>query len=163
MALSPSMSEVPFTQPRLAMLTRVKAEKALTFRAGFEPFRLPQARLSPTAIQPAVEWFDPNTVQYDFNAIYSPDGKLTTGQRICDFLIRQVYQRPTRNTVYKWLGNPCPFKHFAKKLGCSEYALVMIHRFGVVRGIYLGAIRLLRCNPVTAMMGSLNDPLIRVN
>lgn len=103
--------------------------------------------------------FDPNTIHYDPTAVYSPDGTLSPAQKVCDFLIRQVYQRPTRSTVYKWLGNPCPFLRKGKKLSCSEYALVMIHRFGVVRGIWEGSKRLLRCNPVTVLRGRYEDPV----
>jgi putative component of membrane protein insertase Oxa1/YidC/SpoIIIJ protein YidD len=107
--------------------------------------------------------FDFNKVRYQPDAIYHPSGTLTVGQKICDFLIRQVYQRPTRSTIYKWLGNPCPYKRKAQKLSCSEYTLVAIHRFGVIRGIWLGAKRLLRCNPLTVIRGHYEDPPVQIN
>jgi len=53
------------------------------------------------------------------------------------FLIR-LYQW----TVSPLLGPRCRFHP-----SCSQYALVAIERFGVVRGTGLGLWRLLRCNP----------------
>jgi putative component of membrane protein insertase Oxa1/YidC/SpoIIIJ protein YidD len=117
----------------------------------------------------AQEFLDPNTITYDPKGIYSEDGTLSLGQKVCDFLIRKVYQGPTRSTVYKWFGNPCPYKRKANKLSCSEYTLVMIHRLGVVRGIWEGGKRLLRCNPYNYMMNkhywhdTYEDPKIRLN
>ena len=106
-------------------------------------------------------YFNPDAITYSPDAIYSKSGKLSIGQKICDFLIRKVYQKPTRSSVYKWFGNPCPFKNKAGKLSCSEYTLVMIHRYGVIKGIALGAWRILKCNPITVMRGHYTDPQLK--
>lgn len=122
--------------------------------------------LSPEEVKAVLtnpEVFDSNQLVYDPTGIYSADGTLTLPQKVCDFLIRKVYQGPTRSTIYKWLGNPCPYKRKAKRLSCSEFTLVMIHRLGVVRGIWEGAKRLIRCNPVTVMRNNYDDPVIRFN
>jgi putative membrane protein insertion efficiency factor len=44
--------------------------------------------------------------------------------------------------ISPWLGNQCRFYPT-----CSAYALTAIERFGVVRGSWLAAWRLLRCHP----------------
>jgi putative component of membrane protein insertase Oxa1/YidC/SpoIIIJ protein YidD len=106
-------------------------------------------------------YFNPDAITYSPEAIYSKTGALTLGQKICDFLIRKVYQKPTRSSVYKWLGNPCPFKNKAGKLSCSEYTLVMIHRYGVIKGIALGTWRILKCNPLTVIKGHYADPKLK--
>jgi len=41
-----------------------------------------------------------------------------------------------------WLGNNCRFYPT-----CSCYAITAVERFGVVRGLYMGMRRLLRCHP----------------
>jgi putative membrane protein insertion efficiency factor len=41
-----------------------------------------------------------------------------------------------------WLGNNCRFYPT-----CSCYASTAVERFGVLRGLYMGIRRLLRCHP----------------
>ncbi|MDO8303134.1 MAG: membrane protein insertion efficiency factor YidD [Sedimentisphaerales bacterium] len=45
-------------------------------------------------------------------------------------------------TLSQWLGGQCRFVPT-----CSEYAKEVIERFGPLRGSWLAAVRLLRCNP----------------
>lgn len=120
-----------------------------------------QSSQSPQALVTEDGYFNPDAITYSPDAIYSKTGQLSMGQKICDFLIRKVYQKPTRSSVYKWFGNPCPFKNKAGKLSCSEYTLVMIHRYGVMKGIALGAWRILKCNPITVMRGHYADPQLK--
>lgn len=149
--LRPAFRAAGAARPALAQPHNQIKSLALQFGCGKTQGQEPVAQASV---------FDPNIITYDPKAIYSPDGKLTWGQKVCDFLIRKVYQGGTRSTVYKWFGNPCPFKRVANKLSCSEYTLVMIHRFGVLKGIWLGSGRLMRCNPITNIQGNFNDPCI---
>ena len=58
-------------------------------------------------------------------------------RHLAAFLIR-LYQW----TVSPLLGPRCRFYP-----SCSQYALVAIERFGVLRGVGLGLWRLARCNP----------------
>lgn len=106
--------------------------------------------------------WDPNSIDYDPQRIYSKSGRLSQGQWVCDVLIRDVYQRTTRGTVYRWLGNPCAFKREGNHLSCSEYTRVLIHRLGVWRGIWEGAKRILRCNPWTLSRQDFRDPVFPV-
>jgi putative component of membrane protein insertase Oxa1/YidC/SpoIIIJ protein YidD len=129
-----------------------------TFLKG--AFNPPAAKVPQTLVTED-GYFNPDAITYSPDAIYSKSGKLSIGQKICDFLIRKVYQKPTRSSVYKWFGNPCPFKNKAGKLSCSEYTLVMIHRFGVIKGIALGAWRILKCNPITVIRGHYADPQLK--
>jgi hypothetical protein len=45
-------------------------------------------------------------------------------------------------TLSRWLGGQCRFVPT-----CSEYAKEVIERFGVVKGVWLAAARIVRCNP----------------
>lgn len=58
-------------------------------------------------------------------------------RQLAVFLIR-LYQW----TVSPLLGPRCRFYP-----SCSQYALEAITRFGVLKGSWLGLVRLLRCNP----------------
>ncbi|HUA89035.1 MAG TPA: membrane protein insertion efficiency factor YidD [Steroidobacteraceae bacterium] len=61
-------------------------------------------------------------------------------RRLATLLIR-LYQW----TLSPLLGPRCRFYP-----SCSQYALEAIERFGLARGTYLGAARLLRCHPFHA-------------
>ncbi len=137
------MADTLLTTPQLSGLTRPEGI--------FSRFHQP-------SVSRAAAW-DPNSVAYDPHRVYSESGRLTRGQRVCDVLIRDVYQRSTRGTVYRWIGNPCAFKRTGNHLSCSEYTRVLIHRLGVGRGIWEGAKRILRCNPWTVMKQDFQDPV----
>lgn len=62
---------------------------------------------------------------------------MTTASRAARALVR-AYQI----VISPWLPAACRFEP-----SCSNYALTALHRFGVVRGGYLGARRLARCHP----------------
>ena len=47
-----------------------------------------------------------------------------------------------RSAVSPWLGQHCRFTP-----SCSAYAEQSIQRYGLVRGVFLAARRLLRCHP----------------
>ncbi len=49
--------------------------------------------------------------------------------------------------VYQRLLSPLFGSHCRYHPSCSEYAVQSISRFGILRGLVLGAWRLLRCNP----------------
>jgi putative membrane protein insertion efficiency factor len=47
--------------------------------------------------------------------------------------------------VSPWLGNRCRFHP-----SCSHYCMEAVKRFGVIRGMWLGLIRLGKCHPFHA-------------
>ena len=58
-------------------------------------------------------------------------------KKICIFLIN-VYKK----TLSPIIGNSCRFTP-----SCSEYTKQAIEKYGVLKGIWLGIKRILRCNP----------------
>jgi putative membrane protein insertion efficiency factor len=74
------------------------------------------------------------------NAAFSPDNSLSFGARAALGLIRG----------YKTLVSP----HFAGSCRflptCADYTAEAITRYGLVRGVWLGARRLARCQPLCA-------------
>ena len=59
------------------------------------------------------------------------------GKRIGVFLIR-LYQKTTR-----WMPPSCRFEP-----SCSQYTLEAVERYGLIKGSWLGAKRICRCNPL---------------
>ena len=51
----------------------------------------------------------------------------------------RVYQA----AISPWLPGSCRYQPT-----CSEYAVVSVRRFGVPKGLWLAAVRLLRCHPL---------------
>ena len=49
--------------------------------------------------------------------------------------------------LYQWTVSPLLGPRCRFYPSCSQYALEAITRFGVLRGAWLGLVRLLRCNP----------------
>lgn len=58
-------------------------------------------------------------------------------KKICIFLIN-IYKK----TLSPIIGNSCRFTPT-----CSEYTKKAIEKYGVLKGIWLGIKRILRCNP----------------
>lgn len=107
--------------------------------------------------------FDLNHVQYDPNKVYAETGKLSLFQKLCTFLIKNVYHPLTRGKygIYKIIPIRCMFKE-AGKLSCSEFTLAAIQQLGPVRGIFQGLYRILRCNPINSVfLKHTEDPVFR--
>jgi putative membrane protein insertion efficiency factor len=70
-------------------------------------------------------------------------------------ILRAVFVAPIR--LYQLLVSPLLGANRCKyHPSCSEYAVLAIRKHGVVKGIALGAWRLLRCNPWS--MGGVDYP-----
>ena len=54
--------------------------------------------------------------------------------------------------ISPWLGNNCRFQPT-----CSAYMVQALNRHGVLKGLYLGIARLLKCHPFTKTCG--HDPV----
>ncbi len=67
---------------------------------------------------------------------HASGGHLSWGQRIAIALIR-LYQRAKR-----WAPPVCRYEPT-----CSNYTLEAIRKYGVPRGLWLGAKRIARCHP----------------
>ncbi len=120
----------------------------------------------------AQDTYNPNTFRkehgdYEYGKIYSPSGELSRGQKICTEMI-QWYQRQTRFNENKFFGAfgkavsaGCPYPEHGK-LSCSEYTLIGIQKLGVVKGIWSGMKRLMRCfaPPLSTWMAkNVDDPV----
>jgi len=57
------------------------------------------------------------------------------------FLIREVYQRASGRILPK----RCKYMPT-----CSEYTAQAVERYGAARGVWMGFLRVLRCNPFAA-------------
>jgi putative membrane protein insertion efficiency factor len=62
-----------------------------------------------------------------------------------------LYQA-TLSPAYEWLGVTCRFTPT-----CSHYGEAVVKRFGVVRGGWMAATRVLRCGPWTPI-GTVDNP-----
>jgi len=51
--------------------------------------------------------------------------------------------------VYQWTLRPFIGAHCRFEPSCSHYAVEALHRHGALRGMWLAAARVLRCNPWT--------------
>jgi putative component of membrane protein insertase Oxa1/YidC/SpoIIIJ protein YidD len=81
---------------------------------------------------------DTNGLSYqDYIKHIMPQLKLSPAQQWGTWMIRRLYQGTTRNTIYKWFGNPCLYKKHGN-LSCSEYTLIMLQTCGMPRGIANG-------------------------
>ena len=81
---------------------------------------------------------DTNGLSYQqYINVIMPQLKLTPAQQWGTWMIRRLYQGTTRNTVYKWFGNPCLYKKKGN-LSCSEYTLMMLQTCGMRRGVIQG-------------------------
>ena len=59
-------------------------------------------------------------------------------------ILIKIYQ----NTLSKIFPPACKFSP-----SCSEYMIDAIKNYGIVQGIYLGTIRILKCNPFSKSSG----------
>jgi putative component of membrane protein insertase Oxa1/YidC/SpoIIIJ protein YidD len=66
-----------------------------------------------------------------------PHAPLTPTERWGTWMLRKFYQGTTRNTVYKWFGNPCRYKKEGN-LSCSEYTLLLMQTCGFKRAVTEG-------------------------
>lgn len=62
-------------------------------------------------------------------------------------LLRRIYSAPIR--FYRRFISPLFPPVCRYRPSCSAYALGAIERFGIIRGTWLGTLRILRCNPWT--------------
>jgi len=51
--------------------------------------------------------------------------------------------------AYKWAISPMLLPACRYVPTCSEYTMEAVERYGVIRGILMGGVRLLRCHPFT--------------
>ncbi len=68
--------------------------------------------------------------------------------------IRRAFILPIR--LYQHLASPILPASCRFTPSCSEYTALAIERFGVVRGVFKGMWRIMRCNPLG---GSGHDPV----
>ena len=71
------------------------------------------------------------------------------------FILRQLASSPIY--LYKWLIRPMMRPCCRYYPSCSDYALTAIEYYGVLKGIKLSCLRLLRCHPWSA---SGYDPVV---
>ncbi len=58
--------------------------------------------------------------------------------------------------LYQYIISPGLGKHCRFYPSCSEYTKIAIEKYGVIKGIFLGLKRVLRCNPLNS--GGLDFP-----
>ncbi len=61
-------------------------------------------------------------------------------KKVIIFLIK-LYKKYISN-IFHFLGIDCKFYPT-----CSEYTMQAIQKYGIIKGIYLGIKRILKCNP----------------
>jgi hypothetical protein len=66
--------------------------------------------------------------------------------------LRWLYHVPTATCValirgYQWLISPWLGQVCRFEPSCSNYMLAAIHKYGVARGVWRGALRIARCHP----------------
>ncbi len=73
---------------------------------------------------------------------------ITTLLRYAILALIRFYQR-TLSPDHSWLASltvyGCKFRPT-----CSEYNYAAIERYGIIKGVWLGSKRILRCNPLSA-------------
>lgn len=69
-------------------------------------------------------------------------------KQILIFLIR-IYQK-TLSPDHSWLKAKYPYGFCRFYPSCSEYAITSLQKHGVVKGIMLSLIRVIKCNPFTS-------------
>jgi putative membrane protein insertion efficiency factor len=88
----------------------------------------------------------PERIMYD--AYKATDDNLSLPQRLCLKMIlfyqKMTHYRDANGHVSNRLGAKCPFYPH-----CSLYTADAIREHGVIKGIWLGFWRIMRCNPFT--------------
>jgi hypothetical protein len=63
------------------------------------------------------------------------------------------FYRAHGSSIAAHLGARCRFQPT-----CSRYAEVAVRKYGVVRGLAKTSLRILRCNPFTTAVGTVDEP-----
>lgn len=69
-------------------------------------------------------------------------------------MFKQFFIYPIK--IYQWCISPFLPKSCRFHPTCSEYAVLSISKYGIIRGLYLSIRRILRCQPFG---GSGHDPV----
>ena len=61
------------------------------------------------------------------------------------FIAKQIFIVPIKLyqiCISSWLPGSCRYSP-----SCSQYTVIAINKYGIIRGLYLGVKRVLRCHP----------------
>ena len=55
--------------------------------------------------------------------------------------------------LYQWLISPLLPKSCRYYPTCSEYTVIALRKYGIIRGLLMGCRRILRCHPIKCLGG----------